>query len=119
MVKPFVPLLHEVEVYTPGELVKDRFNNLRPGPGVWRRVKVAAWWVHGSEERDGQNASVLRTIDMLTLHVPSEAALSPGGKVRLPDGSVWEVEGHGEDFNHGWHGFVPGLLVIHAKKVEG
>lgn len=116
---PFIPLLHVVEVYHPGEPVKDRFNNIRPGPGRWETVKVASWWVHNTEEQDSQNASILRTIDTLTIHVPPETAPTPGGKVRLPDATVWEVEGNAEDFNHGWHGFVPGLVAIHAKKVEG
>lgn len=115
----FIPLRHTIEVYTPGKPVKDRFNNLRPGPGTWTPVKVASWSVSRTEERDIQGASILRTIDTLTIHVPPGTAPTPGGKVRLPDGSEWQVEGHGEDYNHGPFGFIPGLIVIHSKKVEG
>ena len=113
----FIPLSQQVEVYTPGPPVTARFGNERPGPGGWRAFRVASWWVHKTEEKDGE--FILRTGDLLTVHVPPEAAPEPGGQVRLPDGSVWTVEGNPEDYTHGFHGWSPGLLVVHCKRVEG
>lgn len=117
MVTPFIPTPHTVEMYLPGEPVEDRFGNLRPGPGAWESVRVASWWVHKTEEKGDD--SILRTVDLLTLHVPVGFGPVPGGRVRLPNGTEWEVAGNPEDFNHGWHGWAPGLLVVHAKRVEG
>ena len=113
----FIPEPQKVEVLVPGKPVKDRFGNERPGVGVWEPLQVASWWVDRSEEKSED--SVLRTVDMLHVHVPVGHAISAASKVRLPDGSEWAVEGSPEDYNHGWHGWAPGLLVIHAKKVEG
>lgn len=113
----FVPLAQTLDVYTPGSIVRDRFGNERPGAGEWKSVKVASWWIDKTEEKSGE--SVLRTIDYLHVHIPPGSAPSPGGKVRTPDGHEWTVEGNPEDYCHGWHGWNPGLLVIHAKKVEG
>lgn len=114
----FIPLRHTIEVYTPGEMFKDRFNNLRPGPGTWKTIRVAAWFVGSTEERDSENASILRTVDTLTIYCAPEQAPPPGGKVRIPGSGEWEVEGHAEDYRHGpW--WDPGLVVVHAKKVEG
>ena len=117
MVTPFIPTPHTVEMYLPGEPAKDRFGNERPGPGSWEVVRVASWWVHKTEEKGDD--SILRTVDLLTLHVPVGFGPAPGGRVRLPNGTEWEVAGNPEDFNHGWHGWAPGLLVVHAKRVEG
>lgn len=113
----FVPLSAEVEVYTVGEPVVDRFGNERPGVGGWQSVKVAQWWVHKSEESEGD--SIRRLIDVLTVHAPLNTPITTGGKFRLPDGSEWTVEGNAEDYNHGWHGWKPELLVFHGEKVTG
>lgn len=114
---PFITTPHTVEIYREGAFEKDRFGNLNPGPGEWEPVKVAQWWVHRTEEQGDD--SVLRTVDLLTVHVPTGDAPSPGGKVRLPDGTEWEVQGNPEDFNHGFHGWSPGLVVVHCKRTEG
>lgn len=113
----FIPLSQTLDVYTPGAVARDRFGNERPGEGAWKPVKVALWWVDKTEEKNGD--SVLRTVDYLHAHIPPESAPDAGGKVRTPDGREWGVIGTPEDYNHGWHGWSPGLLVIHAKKVEG
>lgn len=113
----FIPLTQTLEVYTPGAVVRDRFGNERQGAGEWREVKVASWWIDRTEESAG--TSVLRTIDYLHVHVPLNVTLEAGSRLRTPNGSEWTVEGNVEDFNHGWHGWVPGLLVVHARKVEG
>ena len=113
----FIPLTQRIEVYRRGDPEYDRFGNLRPGKGAWEEVAVASWWVDRTEEKTGE--SVLRTIDYLHVHLPPEHAPEPDADIRLPDGSVWAVQGHPEDYNHGWHGFKPGLVVVHAKKVEG
>ena len=84
---------------------------------MWEHVNVASWWVDRTDETSGD--SVLRTIDYLHAHFPTDTAPAPDAVLRLPDGSQWQVEGHPEDYNHGWHGFTPGLVVVHAKKVEG
>lgn len=114
---PFIPTPHTVEVFREGELEEDRFGNLRPGPGEWWSIKVASWWVHRTEEQSED--SVLRTVDLLTMHTPIGQEPGPSSKVRLPDGSVWEVQGNPEDYNHGPFGFVPGLMVVNCKRTEG
>lgn len=113
----FVPLSQELEVYTQGEPVRDRFGDLRPAEGTWKTVKVASWWIDRTEEKSED--SILRTIDLLCVHCLPEDAPAAGGKFRLPEGTEWEVTGNPEDYNHGWHDWKPGLLVVHAKKVEG
>ena len=117
MAKPFVPARYVLEMFVAGEPVRDRFNNVRPNKGAWQRVEVSSWWVDKTEEKSGD--SVLRTIDTLHIHVPTGKAPAAASKVRLPDGTEWEVRGNVEDFNHGWHGFDTGLVVVHAVKVEG
>lgn len=114
---PFIECKFPLDVFRVGEPVTDRFGNVRPGPGEWVEVLVASWWVDRTEEK--QDDSVLRTVDMLHVHIPISDAPDASGKFRTPDGQEWQVEGNVEDFNHGWHGFVPGLVVVHAKKVEG
>lgn len=113
----FVPTRQFLEFLFPGEPVVDRFGNERPGVGVWEVVEVASWWIDRTDEKADE--SILRIIDMLHVHVPAENAPDAAGRVRTPDGAEWEIEGNFEDFTHGWHGWNPGLLVIHAKRVEG
>ena len=117
MAKPFLPPPHLLEMYLPGEPVRDRFGNERPGKGSWEVVAVSSWWIDKTEEKGDD--SVLRTLDYLHVQVPPEVAPPPSSKVRLPDGTEWEVKGNPEDYRHGFHGFNPGLLVVHAVKVEG
>lgn len=113
----FIPAIHPLEVFLPGEPVKDRFGNERPGPGEWVSVLVAQWWVHKTEESAGD--SLLRTVDQLTAHFPVGEAPPPDAKIRTPDGSEWQVEGNPENYEHGFHGWSPGLVVVHAKKAVG
>lgn len=113
----FLPAHHSVDVYRPGEPVADRFGNLTPGVGVWESTPVVQWWVHRSEESEGD--SVLRTVDVLTVHFPTGSEPSPAGRVRLGDGTVWQVEGNPEDYDHGFHGWSPGIVPVHCKRVEG
>lgn len=113
----FIPTRHPVEVANPREKKLNRFNVVESKPGKWRQVYVASWWIGRTEEQTGD--SVLRTIDELTVHFKPKDAPPPGGKIRLPDGSTWEVSGHPEDYRHGFNGFDPGLLEVHARKVEG
>lgn len=117
MPQPFIECNHPLDVYRVGEPVEDRFGNLRPGQGEWKPVMVASWWVDKTEEEQGD--SVRRTFDVLHVHLRPDDVPGAGGKLRTPDGEEWEIEGNVEDFNHGWHGFAPGLLVVHAKKVGG
>lgn len=113
----FIAARQSVDVYRQGDPVKDRFGNLAPGVGVWESSPVAQWWVHRSEETDGD--SVLRTVDLLTVHFPAGSEPAPSSKVRLPDGTEWQVEGNAENYDHGFHGWAPGLVVVHCKRVEG
>lgn len=113
----FIPLKNTVDVLVRGEPETDRFGNERPGKGVWRSVAVASWWVDRTDEKSGN--SILRTIDYLHVHCRPEDAPKPDSVIRLPDGSQWQVQGNVEDYNHGWHGWAPGLVVVNAKKVEG
>lgn len=112
-----IPHNHTVEVKTPGETVTDMYGNELPGNGEWVQVKAASWWIDRTEEKNQD--SVLRTLDYLHVHVEDTAAATAASMVRLPDGTEWEVLGNPENYRHGWHGFDPKLLVIHARKVEG
>lgn len=112
----FVPAAHVVEVSSPGVMI-DPFDNEIPTEGVWREVACAAWWVDRSEEHAGE--SVQRIVDALHVLLPVEVDVAPGAQIRLPDSSVWQVQGHPENYEHGFHGFRPGLVVVHARKVEG
>ena len=92
--------------------------NVRPGPGSWEVVMVASWWIHKAEEKSDD--SVLRTVDYLTAHFPVGDEPPASAQIRIPgQGQLWQVEGNAEDYEHGWHGFAPGLVVVNAKKVEG
>lgn len=113
----FIPVKQTLDMQFEGEPKKDRFNNVIPGVSEWRPINVAQWWIDRSEEREGE--SVLRTVDMLHVHLPSDSVPPSWGKIRTPNGDVWEVEGNAEDYTHGWHGWNPGLVVVHAKKVSG
>lgn len=112
----FLAAKHVVEVYWPGEPVAGRFGEIDHAPGQWVTTPVVGWAIARTEEKDGE--SVLRTVDVLDLYCTPESAPPPGGKIRLPNQTVWEVEGNPEDYRHGpfWN---PGLLVIHAKRTEG
>lgn len=113
----FISLNQTVEVYRRGAPERDRFGNERPGKGEWQQVQVASWWVDMTEEEHGD--SVLRTVDMLHIHMKPEDVPSADGQVRTPDGQVWQVQGRVQDFNHGWHGWAPGLAVVDCRKVVG
>lgn len=119
MVKPFIRTPHTVEVWREGAPVEDRFGNLVPGPGVWEPVKVAGW----SRKRvsEGDEDSVLRTVDALEVHFPAGEEPAPSEKIRIParPSEEWEVDGNADDWNHGPFGFAPGLVKVHCRKVEG
>lgn len=111
------PTPYLLEVYTAGEPTVDLYGNKRPGKGQWKQVQVASWWVDRTEEKTGD--SVLRTVDYIHVHIPADEQVSATSRIRLPDGSIWEVMGNPENYRHGWHGWDPGLVVIHGKKVTG
>lgn len=100
----------------------DRFGNTRMKAGGFRAVKAAGWAVNRVDEAAGSTTysnvgeSVLRTVDQLDLYVPQRIA--PSAQIKLPDDTIWEVQGHAEDYRNGpfWD---PGLVVVHARKVEG
>lgn len=112
----FLPAKQMVEIYWPGEPEVGRFGEIEDTQGDWEVTPVVGWAVTRTEEKDGE--SVLRTIDVLDLYCTPEAVPPVGGRIRLPDQTVWEVEGHPEDYRNGpfWD---PGLLVVHAKRTEG
>lgn len=109
------PLAHIVEVQGPDTVVIDRFEDEHTVPGEWVEMRVAGWFTSRPDESAGD--SLLRTSTELTVYCPTK--LSPAARLRLPDGSEWEVEGEAENYDHGPFGFVPGLVVIHARKVDG
>lgn len=113
----FIPARFPLTFIRPAGRVKDRFNNWIDGPPVEETVKVVSWWVDKTEE--GHADSVLRTIDYLHVHVPSHVTVTGDMRVRTPDGAVWEIQGNAENYDHGFHGWSPGVSVVHAKKVEG
>ena len=114
----FIDCSFPLEVFLPGEPIEDRFGNTRPGPGSWVEILVASWWVHKTEEKGDD--SILRTVDYLTAHFPAGDEPTSAAKIRIPgESQEWQVVGNVEDYNHGWHGFVPGLVVVNAKNVEG
>lgn len=108
-----IPLRYKLEIAQLVEIT-DRFNNKVMVPGVYQPVLVAGWAIVNTKEQTGE--SVLRTIDQLDIYSPE--AFSRGTQVRLPDGSVWQVQGNAEDYRHGpwWN---PELVIIHAVQVKG
>lgn len=111
------PQLFEVEVLTPSAVVEvDRFGNERRTPATWVKVKVFGWAVAAVDETAGD--SVLRTVDQLQLYCSRDVAPDADMQVRLPDQSVWTVQGHFEDYeNNPW--WSPGLVVVRCRNVEG
>lgn len=108
--KPFVEVLRKAETVT------DRFGNEVPGAGEWVKTPVFSWAVRSSEEVHGD--SILRLIEQLVVYCAPDVAPAEDSSIRLPDGSVWLVEGRHTDFNHGpW--WSPNLVTVTAKKVEG
>lgn len=112
-----LPTPHQIEVYTVGEPEIDRYGNKRPGKGTWRNVAVSSWWIDKTDEK-GED-SVLRTIDYIHIHAPADELFTATSRIRLPDKTEWEVIGNPENYQHGWHGWAPGLVVLHGKKVTG
>lgn len=105
-----------VEVWREGTPTVDRFGNKVPGNGAWVRMLVLGWAIRDVQETAGN--SVLRTIKQLVVYCSPDSAPTAAGKFRLPDGSVWLVDGGATDFNHGpW--WQPKLVSVTARKVEG
>ncbi|SNV88160.1 Uncharacterised protein [Corynebacterium urealyticum] len=111
------PALYAVEVLTPDPPGVDRLGNPKPsGTFSAKTISVIGWHTGSTEEVFGD--SVLRTKDTLSLYVHADAAPQPDQRIRLPDGSEWDVDGHPIDHRHGpW--FDPGAVVVSCKKVEG
>lgn len=113
---PFIPLSYSLEVEEMGAPTLDRFGNEIPAAAHWVPRKVAMWALTNSLEETED--SVLRTVDRLQVHFRLGEAPDPAARIRLPDGTVWQVEGNPSDYNHGpW--WAPGLVCVYAKKVEG
>lgn len=106
-----------VEVQGAGEIVTDRFGNERVAAGDWEPVKVTGWSLFDSQESHGD--SILRTVTKLKVHFPQDQTPNAGQKVKLPDGTVWNVEATPTDYNHGPFGWQPGLRTAICEKVEG
>lgn len=94
----------------------DRFGNEVFEDAPFEEVLVFGWMVNPAEEESGD--SVLRTIDLLEVHLLPKDFPGASGKFRTPDGSVWAVEGNPKDPNNNpW--WSPGLVTVTAKGVEG
>lgn len=114
MADPFIPLNQALAIAEMTHEHVDRFGDTRPVLGAAKPVPVAGWYVKPVDETAGD--SVLRTVDRLTVF--ASEPFPPESQITLPDGTVWAVEGHARDYRHGpW--FDPGLVVIHARRVEG
>lgn len=112
-----LPTPYQLEIYTAGPAETDRYGNKRPGKGLWKSVAVSSWWIDRTEEK-GED-SVLRTIDYIHVHAPIDSDATAASKIRLPDKTEWEVIGNPENYQHGWHGWVPDLVVLHGRRVTG
>lgn len=111
----FILLRQTVEVHVPTK-VTNRFGDEVLGPGKWEPRRVAGWAINSTQEQEGD--SVLRTIDRLVVYMGTQSAAQPDEFIRLPDGSVWRVEGNAQNFDHGpW--WQPGLVVVTCTKTEG
>lgn len=83
-------------------------------------VAVIQWGAPESAaaSQDGaQQPGYDRTIVDVQLYAPPEFLPGKGDLIDLPTGQ-YEVVGHPEDHNHGFHGWQPGN-VINLRKVEG
>lgn len=84
-------------------------------------VKVIQWTALKSEaaSRDGaQQPGYDRTIVDVELYTLPGFRPSPGDLIDIPGDGQFEVVGHPEDYNHGFHGWQPGN-VINLRRVEG
>ncbi|MCX7542302.1 hypothetical protein OS128_05175 [Corynebacterium sp. P5848] len=113
---PVFPLRLTVEIAPPETQSKDRLGNPVRVPGKYRTVRCHSWEINQSVETTGD--SVERVITHLLLHVPPEDKPEPGGKIRLPDGSVWDVAGDADTYTENpW--FDPGLVGVRAINRKG
>lgn len=111
------PLRKTIEVLKPGEPVIGMFGDLEPGEPTFVPVKVFGWGAAVAEETTNNGTSILRTIDEYRLICPP-GAVKPAEQVRLPDGSIWTVEGNEKSFeDNPW--WKPGLVEVTIRKVEG
>ncbi|CAB1012006.1 hypothetical protein FRC0497_02161 [Corynebacterium diphtheriae] len=111
---PKFPLRFTVQVSGPSFLDTDRFGNARPVLAPASPLKVAGWAINAVDEKTGEQ--VLRTVDRLDLYTPQ--LIAPHSRVKLADGTMWEVVGNSEDYSHGpWWNL--GLYVVHCTRVEG
>ncbi|WP_157108905.1 hypothetical protein [Corynebacterium aquilae] len=82
----------------------------------WQQVNVFGWALNVVDEQQGD--SVSRTRDHIDLYAPHAVSPLSGQVVRLPDGTVWEVEGNPQNYdNNPW--WQPGLAVTRLYRVEG
>lgn len=86
------------------------------GEVEWVPVDVFGWALNAVDESQGD--SISRTRDHIDLYSPHTVAPTPGQVVRLPDGTVWEVEGNPQNYdNNPW--WQPGLAISRLYRVEG
>lgn len=116
MVSSFLPLRYVIAVV-------DR--SMDEEPGVFtprkfservREIGCAQWWVDQSVESFGDSENRVVT----TLHAVVEPnPLLVAGNALLVQRKQWEITGEPEDFSQGFHGWDPGVVVVHCRKVEG
>lgn len=113
----FLKTEEPLKFYDVTESTVDEFGDQVAAGGRWRDVLVASWWIDRVDEKRGD--SILRTIETLKVHCLPEDAPGPSGRIRTPDGDEWEVKGPPDDYNHGFHQWVPGLVQVNAERVKG
>lgn len=95
------------------------YNPPKDAPGV--PVRVIQWGAAQSAaaSQDGrQQPGYDRTIVDVELYVLPDFKPGTGDLIDLPETGQYEVVGHPQDYNHGFHGWQPGN-VINLRRVEG
>lgn len=110
------PLKYEVKTRKVTGQGADRFGDTTLEYEDWENKPAFGWEISRNTETTGD--SIIRTTDKMKLYAPPETNPGPGGQIQLSNNTTWEVEGNPDDYNNNPF-FTPGLLVIHAKKVEG
>lgn len=118
------PLLFTIGVHAYSDGGRDAHHNPVPvytppldQPGTPRRV--CGWSAAGSSEPAPEGAPNRVDTDVI-LYAPT-GLLGPHDVVDLPAGPAgqFEVIGYPADYDHGFHGWAPGLVQVRLRRIEG